>query len=283
MTQKVFEVCGTPRLGRRTAQSSQFVFEKRLEKIHRTPSRPTKSEFEIMLMELKKQLKGVEGFWALLPYQMCDTQVEKPMKKQRRDRERCWNGRDVGAYSQKVQEDGLLQQAANPEVRVVDHLYRAPLLLEQQDKLQSLAGQLRSAYRGLDIEWWDEAGLETTAGSGGGTTNICDDEDYCEGASGDGVEGSGGEEEYDDYEEEELVVPTWHKDRTPRPWDPFHRRTSERPRLAEEKSTTRRPAVTGGASPRTKSSVYRVVTTFLLPVVTCYLGSFYSSLPLLFS
>lgn len=104
MTQKVFELCGTPRLGRsgihsrprmaraappdddndldndvsidsmneeieleglrtrRDAQTSQFVFEKRLEKIHRTPNRPTKSEFEVMLLDLKRSLKEVNMY-----------------------------------------------------------------------------------------------------------------------------------------------------------------------------------------------------------------------------
>eukprot|EP00091_Calanus_sinicus_P008925 TRINITY_DN21224_c0_g1_i1.p1 TRINITY_DN21224_c0_g1~~TRINITY_DN21224_c0_g1_i1.p1 ORF type:complete len:194 (+),score=7.56 TRINITY_DN21224_c0_g1_i1:33-584(+) len=82
VTQKVFELCGTPRLGRREArpQTSQFVFEKRLEKSHRPPARPQKSEFERMLIELKKKLKGAEGFWSLMPYQMCDSQMEKPYR-----------------------------------------------------------------------------------------------------------------------------------------------------------------------------------------------------------
>merc|ERR1719412_1034529 len=51
VTQKVFELCGTPRLGRRQAgiEGSPFVFEKRLEKSHRPSSRPTKSDFEKLL------------------------------------------------------------------------------------------------------------------------------------------------------------------------------------------------------------------------------------------
>ena len=47
---------------RRDAQTSQFVFEKRLEKIHRTPNRPTKSEFEVMLLDLKRSLKEVNMY-----------------------------------------------------------------------------------------------------------------------------------------------------------------------------------------------------------------------------
>merc|ERR1719422_731054 len=115
VTQKVFELCGTPRLGRRQAgiESSPFVFEKRLEKSHRPPPRHHKSEFEKMLIELKKKLKGLEGFWSLLPYKMCDSQMEKPYRNVK-DKDSCWNGEDSGSYANKVVEDGLASQIQNP-------------------------------------------------------------------------------------------------------------------------------------------------------------------------
>ena len=131
-------MCGTPRLGRRSAfpQTSQFVFEKRLEKSHRPPARPQKSEFERMLIELKKKLKGAEGFWSLLPYQMCDTQMEKPYRNVK-DRDSCWNGKDSGSYGTKVVEDGLANQIHNPEVPVKIDLSHT-LLNEQKFKLTNL-------------------------------------------------------------------------------------------------------------------------------------------------
>merc|ERR1719228_1379578 len=97
VTQKVFELCGTPRLGKREARSSPFVFEKRLESGHRAQGRHAKSEFERMILELKKSLKGVEDFWSHLPYQMCDSQLEKPYRNFQ-DKENCWNGEDAGRY-----------------------------------------------------------------------------------------------------------------------------------------------------------------------------------------
>merc|ERR1719500_1575073 len=74
VTQKVFELCGTPRLGRRQAPSenSGFVFEKRLEKSHRPSSRPSKSDFEKLLIDLKKKLREFSGFWRQVPYKMCE-------------------------------------------------------------------------------------------------------------------------------------------------------------------------------------------------------------------
>ncbi len=302
MTQKVFEICGTPRLGRRSAQpSSQFIFEKRLEKIHRTPSRPPKTEFEILLISLKKHLKSVDGFWSLLPYQMCDTQLEKPMRNIR-DRTACWNGESMGTYDRKVLEDGYQEQAENPEVPVtsVNSRNSGPsagdenwgVLVEERERLQSLSSQLRAAYRGLDIEWWDDTGKNpreaqgAEEGSGGGgphgdVDGLYDDEDYADG-SGDSaggeaaIEGSGGHsgaaDTHSDYSDE-VVVPYWHKDKGPSTINPFTQppRTTQRPTAP---STTRTILIgSGAAAVRTKLSVWQAVTSFLLPAVTCYIGS----------
>mgnify|MGYP002051819386 FL=1 len=278
VTQKVFERCGTPRLGRRSAQSSAFVFEKRLEKIHRTPARPAKSEFELLLTDLKKQLKGVEGFWSLLPYQMCDTQVEKPYRHVR-DRDSCWNGQDVGSYTEKVLEDGLENQFENPEVKV-EQAYTNPSLSAHKVKLQSLSGQLRSAYRGLDIEWWDESGKGAMSDEGSGADGLYDDEDYGEGSGREaGVEGSG--DDPDVYDDDDLVVPDWHKDRDISAWDPFKRSSTT---TTTTTTTTSRPIVTAAAAPlRSKLTAVRALVTFFLPVITYYIGNVYTSLPFLFS
>lgn len=40
---------------------------------------------------------------------MCDSQMERPYRNIR-DRSTCWNGQDVGKYSEKVLEDGLDSQ-----------------------------------------------------------------------------------------------------------------------------------------------------------------------------
>ena len=165
VTQKVFSLCGTPRLGKRAAlpATSQFVFEKRLDKSHRPPSRPVKSEFEKNLLDLKKRLKAAEGFWSLVPYQMCDGSLEKTQSHVR-DKQSCWNGVEPGRYAAKIVEDGLAHQINNPEVPVKIDLSHS-LLNEQKFRLENLANVLKAAYRGGDVEWWDEeARLESAAG-----------------------------------------------------------------------------------------------------------------------
>merc|ERR1719410_692230 len=176
VTQKVFSLCGTPRLGKRSAlpATSQFVFEKRLDKSHRPPARPVKSEFEKNLLDLKRRLKSAEGFWAQVPHQMCHDGTEKPQRNVR-DQQSCWNGVEPGRYSAKVVEDGLAHQLKNPEVPVKIDLSHS-LLNEQKFRLENLANVLKAAYRGGDIEWWDEEEEEEES-SGDYYGEYSDDED----------------------------------------------------------------------------------------------------------
>lgn len=291
VTQKVFELCGTPRLGRRQAGSdtSQFVFEKRLEKSHRPSARPSKSEFEKMLIDIKKKLREFSGFWREMPYLMCDSQMEKPYT-HLKDKNSCWNGTDAGSYGGKVVEDGMVSQVENPEVPVSLNGSHT-ILNEQKFKLQSLTNVLKSAYRGQDIEWWDEE-EDTEAGSGAGGLydDYTDDEDgFGSGTDADDFEGSGGNED-----EDELIVPAWTAGKVPKDndwdisddgghdeWNPWPKFPSSNPTR-----TTERPITTGGTSSithlKSRWSVMKAVVAYSLPVVTCYFGGFLTDVPWIF-
>ena len=93
------------------------MFEKRLDKSHRPPSKPQKSEFERQLIDLKKKLKNAEGFWSSVPYQMCQSPNDRPARNIE-DETSCWNGLEPGRYHVKIVEDGLAHQIQNPEVPV---------------------------------------------------------------------------------------------------------------------------------------------------------------------
>ena len=286
VTQKVFELCGTPRLGRRAAlaRTSQFVFEKRLEKAHRPPARPHKSDFERLLIELKKRLKAGEGFWSGLPHLLCDTQ-DRPQRNILQQ-DGCWNGENTGKYAGKVVEDGLAMQINNPEVPVQIDLGHT-MLNEQKFKLTNLASVLRSAYRGQDIEWWD-AVEEVVQGDQEGSGQdyygeYSDDEDGYYAGSGAGLESSADQEEEEDSE---IIVPAWTRDRVEtervdekwNPWPKFPASSTARP-----PATTREPAVAGGASSvqhlRSGWTLAKAVATYALPVVTCYFGGFLAETP----
>ena len=58
------------------------------------------------MIDLKKRLKTAEGFWADVPYQVCD----EPSRRSPRNienKESCWNGQEPGSYDVKIVEDGL--------------------------------------------------------------------------------------------------------------------------------------------------------------------------------
>ena len=279
VTQKVFSLCGTPRLGKRAAlpATSQFVFEKRLDKSHRPPSRPVKSEFEKNLLDLKKRLKAAEGFWSLVPYQMCDGSVEKPQRNVK-DKESCWNGVEPGQYSAKIVEDGLAHQINNPEVPVKIDLSHS-LLNEQKFRLESLANVLKAAYRGGDVEWWDEEEELGEEGSGVYYGEYNDDEDFSEASGG----GQGGQDDEDD-DYDEIIVPAWtqnrEKEKIDEKWDPWLKEPSK-----TETSGSNNPAVAGGTSSvhlKNKFALMKAVITYIMPVATCYLGSFLTDSPRIF-
>jgi len=288
VTQKVFELCGTPRLGKREARalggSSQFVFEKRLDKSHRPPSKPQKSEFERQLIELKKKLKNAEGFWSRVPYQLCSDHEEDTGRHvgHVEDVNSCWNGKEPGRYEHKVVEDGLAHQILNPEVPVKIDL-RHTLLNEQKFRLSNLANVLRSAFRGGDIEWWEED-KEIMEDEGSGAVSdfygeYSDDEDGFTNYGDMSDDGSGDYTISDD--EDVIIVPDWTKqsefEKLDEKWDPWP--TSP----TSTTTTTSRPSSgTSSVHLKNKLELIRAVITYILPVATCYLGGFLTETPWIF-
>lgn len=287
MTQKVFELCGTPRLGRRQAgDNSPFVFEKRLEKSHRPSSRPNKSEFEKMLIDLKKKLREFGPMWKDMPNKMCETENETPYK-HIVDSETCWNGKDAGSYTDKVVEDGLENQRQNPEVPVtlLDEGKMA-MLDEQKFKLQSVTNVLKSAYRGQDVEWWDDE--VEGEGSGGDLYDYTDDEDGF-GSGDDMAEGSGGRGSKEEDEEDAIIVPSWTAGKVDEDVGFTDEEEEERvewnPWPKFPTSTTTVKPVTGGTSSvhlKSRWAVAKAVLVYSLPMATCYFGGFLTDVPWIF-
>ena len=237
----MFELCGTPRLGRRQAgiEGSPFVFEKRLEKSHRPSSRPSKSDFEKLLIDLKKKLREFSGFWRQVPYKMCDSPPEEEKAQMHlMDKESCWNGADVASYEEKVVEDDAASQLDNPEVAVHDGERQSQTTLsKQKSKLQSLTNVLKSAYRGQDIEWWDDVLSWTAAGKGKDSIG---------------------------FREEEK------DERNPWPKFPDSKTSTPRPEMT---------GGTSSVHLKSRWAVVKAVATYTLPMVTCYFGGFLTDTP----
>ena len=143
---------------------------------------------------------------------------------------------------------------------------------------------MKAAYRGGDIEWWDEEDEELEA-SGDYYGEYSDDEDGFS-SKGDFDEGSGDHDSEEDEEEDydDIIVPAWTqnrgKEKVDQKWDLWLKESPE----TEDVSSTIRP-ISGGTSSvhlRSKFALVKAVITYIMPVATCYLGSFLTDSPWIF-
>ena len=291
---KVFDTCGEPEIERtrRDANPSPEVrgtsSGRRSNKLKRG-----KSEFEKIIVDLKRAVKNSIGFWTKLPAQLCD--MNRNGKASPLLENNCWNGNSSGTYDKSLVQDGLQYQSQNPEVHV-DAQSPNPIR-EQILKLQSITHQLKQAHRGQNVEWWDQERDEDHSehvlmnddmyhGSGDDDMGSGDDEDYDDedyanpmhmAGSGYGREGSGSSDDnhkwpWDDDEEEQEEDSK-----------PMTTTTTSAPDIQivedveEEDDETEVKTTAGGNSIRKNSSwqVLQAVIMFFLPQVVCWLPSLF--------
>lgn len=197
VTQKVFESCGTPRIiSKREADidESRHSFGLGLEApepseheqdnaeepsalgvasgpagLTRKQAVRGKSEFEKMILELKRSIKQSLGFWTKLPYELCIPSIKDKQESPKLPSmtvQQCWNGSDTAPYKSAIVEDGLSNQMLNPEVDL--KLGSSPSILnEQLFKLQAVSNRLRMAYSGKNVEWpEDKPQMPSSANTG---------------------------------------------------------------------------------------------------------------------
>merc|ERR1719317_1333268 len=150
VTQKVFQDCGQPRLGKR--QSGGFGYGQPSSSGDR-PAKPTTAagtNLDILVNEIVAKVKDTKGFWTRLPYILC----QNPEVGSGKDKveQNCWTGRDRGVYSNKVVNDGLASQEQNPEVDVVTSRPDVDIN-EQIFALKLVTNKLENAYNGHSVEW----------------------------------------------------------------------------------------------------------------------------------
>ena len=112
-----------------------------------------------------------------------------------------------------------------------------------------------------------------------------DDEDGF-GPGGDQREGSGdfggrGEDAASDAEEDPIIVPAWTQDRGDEKWNPWPKVPATLAPPPRPDTTTARSPSSGTSSVhlRSRLEVARAVVTYLLPVATCFIGSFLTDAP----
>lgn len=128
-----------------------------------------------MLAHLQREFIGYmsryKSFFNNLPEKLCDAEMGV-------DELTCWSGDDVvQSYNVRIVGGGVRAQRQNPEVRVrgVD-----PVILDVKARLELFNQEIQEVIPGVGQgPSWDEPG------SGVENSGDCDDEDGCEGSSGD--------------------------------------------------------------------------------------------------
>jgi len=231
----VFKLCGSPK-----QQSKRDTWNRHQRELNETKSnrefhhqgagiqKKQKSDLEKILADIRKSVKQTQGFWSRLSYAMCSNSANANSEEfvffesaNSEDEEQdfstlnqkssnsgvnkaCWTGSGLGDYNKRVLENSYESQAKNPEVKFDQNdENETGFTKEQMFKLKKITNQLRLAYGGEDVEWWnrdihrrDKTVVDFREGSGDdpdGGDGFEDDEDLSHEGSGDG-------DQYDDEE-----------------------------------------------------------------------------------
>ncbi|XP_067013760.1 glypican-6 [Anabrus simplex] len=185
VSQKVFQGCGKPQLGRRRRRdTTELDFE--VGQFHDAPEGDG-TTLESLVGDVRIKVNDTRNFWTNLPYQICnDDQVAASPAKD----DSCWNGEKKARYLLQITKDGFTNQRGNPEVNV-DVNRESSLLNEQVFLLRTLTSQLKNAYIGRDVEWIDNEDSSYGSGSGSGDGGSDDSDENIEGSGGNGDYSSG--------------------------------------------------------------------------------------------
>ncbi|XP_066970577.1 glypican-4 [Macrobrachium rosenbergii] len=290
---KVFQGCGSPRLGRNTrevvtGELSQEFLEFSNSRQDEDITREAESiSVSRHIHEIKTKIKNSRDFWTELPNKMCKDAM-------RQDSSNCWTGVKLGKYDAKPSLNGT-KATPSSEMNV------------QIMRLKVITSKLREAYNGRDVSWiddesWlnnggkqDEEAVSREEGSGSGSSfphspghYPPDDEDgYANsdsyaGSGADGYdistsEGSGDYGSGDGWRKEvyeDVPIKVRGKDRGSAPpmYDP-HSPSGGRPRNPKPEAPHGGPEQPPSAAAKESMSLYRAITIYMLPAFIMFLGS----------
>ncbi|XP_076033763.1 glypican dally-like [Oratosquilla oratoria] len=191
ISNKLFQKCGVPKLGRGKRQSG-YGKELEFESYNfNSDKRDWKDDgkgaasmsISRLVRDIKSKIKNSRNFWSGLPEDICGSKGEN---------QNCWNGSELGKYTGKISHlsENITQHSSKMD--------------EQTYRLKLITRKLKEAYNGGDVDWIDEESWLITEpaepeveSSGDGSsgddmvqpssdTYPVDDEDAYVGGSGDG-------------------------------------------------------------------------------------------------
>ncbi|KAL6255136.1 hypothetical protein P5V15_013470 [Pogonomyrmex californicus] len=268
VSQRVFTGCGRPTLGRRRRRDNR---ELELESLNfdqesLTEDRASTVALDKLVKEIRQRMRDFRQFWIYLPYRMCNEGlVVLPS-----NTKECWNGTHVDEYIYPVSSSGEFQ-AMNPEVRSTGS--RSTIVRDQIFMLTTITNRLKLAFNGQDIDWIDTDESWYGSGSGSGDGTYTDDEDGFR--EGSGYEGPRTESEPEPPKQ--PSPPVVHEVETPPRVDiEPHKGTGGTSGTSTSNNQTM--SVSGGEESRPKMSLFRALTTYLMPIVVMWFGGCFNDL-----
>ncbi|XP_011057101.1 PREDICTED: glypican-6 [Acromyrmex echinatior] len=266
VSQRVFTGCGRPVLGRRKRRDNRELEMESLNFDQETsPEDDSATSLEKLVKEIRQRVRDSRQFWVYLPYRMCNDGLVVPPS----NTKECWNGTHVDKYIYPVSSDGE-SQMMNPEVRSIGS--RPTIVRDQVFALTTITNRLKLAFNGQDVDWIDTDETWYGSGSGSGDGAFTDDEDGFN--EGSGYEGPHAEAEPESPKQ--PSPPVVHEVETPSRVDiEPHQGTST---TSTGTSNNQTISVNSGEDNRPKMSLFRALTTYLMPIVVMWFGGCFNDL-----
>ncbi|XP_040580951.1 glypican-4 [Lepeophtheirus salmonis] len=168
---KVFEMCGSPKLMKRSVDEpmTSFIFEQPSEDSLSPAYFAQGSQLYRIVEEVREVLNSTKGFWKSLPAKFCnegnDETFENPPQSD------CWNGEslqnpiashqsipnfNVNVPSSEHLRNGIPSRDQDNDESALDDDPIPSVFHEKKFRLRSVLNQVKLATGGQDVEWFDQ-------------------------------------------------------------------------------------------------------------------------------
>jgi hypothetical protein len=177
VSQKLFEKCGKPRIGKREAVNDHLqdgedlmdngfddfnTYRSNQQPQHGSRIMAAGTSMDRLIDDIKRKIKRTKDYWTKLPSTLC-THRHFGASTTREHSRSCWNG------SATIQNDLRKLESESPYQQTHSHKPNA-IIGQQILSLKLITTKVNYAYNGLEVEWQDSGGEtdEDISGSGSG-------------------------------------------------------------------------------------------------------------------